>query len=246
MRKVYFFIIILFLFVSCKTTKKSTQTSGVTSQKGVSASNSSIPDTKPVQIIHLPVFIPTEQLQKQLYDNFFAPTYGKYYPCEGRTDCSDLYKDLYLENPVLKVNGKEMSIKLHLAGHVNAIVFHPDISGDILLSGKPMIKDDTLFFKDIIMERSSQSLLLKLASTFFEKQIIKKIQENAWYSFRPTLDKYTSDFQKQMPVKWESSVLLLSLKKMYLNDVDMQQPPNEGIIADFSAELTTEKSGYGQ
>jgi hypothetical protein len=49
-----------------------------------------------------------------------------------------------------------------------------------------------------------------------------------------------------MPLKWETSVLLLSLKKIYLNNVCTLAGPTEGILADFSAELTTEKANFGQ
>jgi hypothetical protein len=244
MNKVYFSLIILLLLTSCKSHKATQKTSSATPSTTNTTSKSA--SNKEIQLIHLPVFIPTDQLQKQLYDNFFAPNYGKYYPCEGKSDCSDLYKDLYIENPVLKVKGEYMTIQLHLAGKAKVLVFHPDISGDITLTAKPMVRNDTLFFDKVTMEKSSQSFLLKVASTFFEKSITKKIQDNAWYSFRPTLDKYTAQYQKQMPLKWESSVLLLSLKKIYLNKVSMIQPPGDGIIADFSAELTTEDSSYGQ
>jgi hypothetical protein len=240
MKKLCFVTYAFFLFAACKTTNKVTQSATSTTKISISS------DSKAVQTIHLPVFVPVQQLQKQLYDNFFAANYGKYYPCEGRTDCSDLYKDLYIEDPILKIKGNSILLKLHLAGQVNALVFHPDVSGDIMFTGNPVIKSDTLFFQDIKMERSSQSFLLSVASKLFEKQIIKKIQANAWYSFRPTLDKYTTDFQKQMPIKWESSVLLLSLKKIYLNAVALQEVPNEGITADFTAELATEPNNYGQ
>jgi Domain of unknown function (DUF4403) len=238
----YGIVLCTIILAGCKNThtvQKTAQADKVTA--GVVSTSS-----KPVQEVHLPVFIPTAQLQKQLYDNFFAPTYGKYYPCQDRTDCSDLYKDVYIENPVLKVTGDVMTIQLHLAGQTKLLIFHPDVSGDILLSAKPIIRNDTLFFDKMTMQRSSQTLLLRVASKIFEKQIIKKMQENAWYAFRPTLDKYTTDFQKQMPFKWDTSVLLLSLKKISLNGVSIQQPPNEGIIADFSAEFCTEDSSYGQ
>jgi|GEM_PF-1301197 len=235
----------LLVLVSCKSAHQvqNTVTKGTSTNNAGTAATA---NTKPVQTVHLPVFIPTAQLQKQLYDNFFAPNHGKYYPCQGRADCSDLYKDLYVEDPVLKVDGDNMSIKLHLSGQTKVLIFHPDVSGDIMLSAKPIVRNDTLFFDKITMQRSSQTLLLRVASKFFEKQIIQTIEQNAWYSFRPTLDKYTSDFQKQLPLKWETSVLLLSLKKVYLNGVTLQQPPNDGIIADFSAELTTEDNTYGQ
>lgn len=201
---------------------------------------------KPSQLVSLPVFIPVEQLQKQLYKLYFEPTYGKFYPCAGHDDCSDLYKDLYLENPMLNVKGDLISIHLHLSGNTKLLLLHPSVSGEITLTAKPVVSNDTLYFENVKMEKSSQSFLLKVASVLFEKKIIAKIQSSAWFSFRPCLDNYTKDFQKQLPLKNESTVLLLSLKRIYLKKVSTMQSPTEGILADFSAEICTEKPGYGQ
>jgi hypothetical protein len=241
MKRVYSIVLLVLIFAGCKTTKKLKQTE---TQPMTQATTPG--EQKPIQKINLPVFISTLELQKQLYDNFFAPTQGKYYPCAGKPDCDDLYKDLYVENPVIKIKGDQITIGLHLGGHVNALIFSPDVEADILLSSKPEVRNDTMYFRNVTMEKSSQSLLLRIASGLFEKQIISKIQDNAWYSFRPILDKYADDFRKQLPFKWESSVLLLSLNKIYLNGVTIQEQPNEGIIATFSVELATENSMYGQ
>jgi hypothetical protein len=241
----YIALVIICTVAGCKSNSHIAKTEQA-SQAYIESTPSPSDTSKPKQIIDLPVFIPIAQLQLQLYKLYFQPTDGKYYPCAGHSDCSDLYKDLYVENPILKVDGELISIKLHVDGNANALVFHPEVSGDIMLTAKPVVKNDTLFFQNVKMEKSSQGFLLHIASALFEKRIVSKLQDNAWYSFRPTIDKYTQDFQKQMPLKWESAVLLLSLKTIYLNSVCTLVAPNEGILADFSAELTTEKPSFGQ
>ncbi|HXB13668.1 MAG TPA: DUF4403 family protein [Bacteroidia bacterium] len=245
MHRAYIALVIICIVAGCKSTSHVAKTEHA-SQAYIESKPSPADTSKPKQIIDLPVFIPIAQLQLQLYKLYFQPTDGKFYPCAGHSDCSELYKDLYVENPVLKVDGELVSIKLHVDGNANAIVFHPEVSGDILLTAKPVVKNDTLFFQNVKMEKSSQGFLLHIASSLFEKRIISKLQDNAWYSFRPTIDKYTQDFQKLMPLKWETSVLLVSLKKIYLNSVCTLEAPTEGILADFSAELTTEKATFGQ
>ncbi|HSY77629.1 MAG TPA: hypothetical protein VK890_12265, partial [Bacteroidia bacterium] len=52
--------------------------------------------SKPIQKVDLPVFIPILELQNQVNQILFAPTYGKYYVCSGQPDCDKKFKDLYL------------------------------------------------------------------------------------------------------------------------------------------------------
>ncbi len=226
----------------CRPAKEAARTGGGT------AKNATQPDTahKPTQSVNLPVFIPITELQKQLYQLYFEPGYGKFYPCSGQNDCGNAYKDLYVENPMLGVQGNLLSIKLHLAGNMNALIFHPAVSGDITLTAEPLVSNDTLYFQKVQMQNSSQNFIFSIASALFEKQIVSRIQSKAFFSFRPALDKYTADFRKQTPLKWGNAALLLSLKKIYLRQVLVETAPNEGILADFSAILCTEPPAFGE
>jgi hypothetical protein len=85
-----------------------------------------------------------------------------------------------------------------------------------------------------------------VASALFEKQIEARIRNKAWFSFRPVIDNYIKDFQKQTPVKWGAATLLLSFKTIDLQRVDVLGAPDNGIIAVFSAILCTEKPSYGK
>jgi hypothetical protein len=234
-------IIIVLLVWGCHSTKHAEKVALKAAEKAGAADTS-----KPSQVVNLPVFIPIEQLQKQLYTLYFEPNYGRFYPCDGKSDCSDLYKDLYVEKPMLKVRDDLIAITMHVDGNANALVFHPQVQGDITLTAKPIVKNDTLYFSNVKMEKGSQNFLLSVASVLFEKKIVNTIQQSAWYNFRPTLDTYTHDFQKQLPLKWESSVLLLNLRRIYLNNVVTLKEPNEGILANFSLELVSESPGFGQ
>ncbi|MGP8217067.1 MAG: hypothetical protein ACLQQ4_15975 [Bacteroidia bacterium] len=231
-------LFIISVFTGCKSSKN-TQQSG--QNKGVQVTLAG--DTgKPKQIVKLPVFIPALELQNQLYQEFFAPNYGKYYPCRDN-DCDDAYKDLYVEEPFIHIQDSLISIKMHLAG-VAHLLFSFNVAGDIQLTARPVVKNDTLFFKNVKMQPSSQSLLLAITTSLFGKIIEEKIQEKSWYSFRTKLDATTGDIRKKFPLKWGNICLLLNLNKIYLNDVKTQEKPIEGIIADFDAELTVESGDF--
>jgi hypothetical protein len=197
---------------------------------------------KPKQVVKLPVFIPILELQNQLYQQFFAPNYGKYYPCQDH-DCGDAYKDLYVESPFIHIKDSMITIKMHLAGQAH-MLFSFGVSGDITLTANPVVRNDTLYFKNVQMQPSSQSILLAITTSLFGQKIIDKIQEKAWYSFRPKLDATAADMRKKFPLKWGNICLLLNLNRIYLNDVSTRTKPVEGIIANFAAEMTIEGGDF--
>ena len=239
-------IIILFivstLFYGCKSHEKTTKVTVKDEPKVIVAN----PTGKPIQKIDLPVFIPILELQNQINKILFAPGYGKYYVCTGQPDCDKRFKDLYLENPLLSVNGDLISIRMHLSGTAHFLFLSPGISEDITLTAVPEVNNDTLYFRHVKLEQSSGDLLLNLTSAFFEKEIEQKIQQNAWYSFRPSLDAITAQTKKQFPLKYGGAVLLLNLNKIYLKKVSIESSPDQGIMADFSADLEEEDSSFAR
>jgi len=238
MRNVVVLSLALYLIIGCKSTK---QIQAAEQNKGVQVTLSG--DTnKPIQVIALPVFIPAIELQNQLYQQYFAPNYGKYYPCQGEA-CDDSYKDLYVESPFIHIKDSLVTIKMHLAG-VAHVLINANVSGDITLTAKPEVHNDTLYFRHVTMKPSSQSIILAITTSLFGKVIEKKIQDKAWYSFRPKLDATKEDMRKKFPLKWGNICLLLDLKRIYLNDVKTQLKPVEGIIADFAAQLTVESGDF--
>jgi hypothetical protein len=204
------------------------------------------PYGKPIQKIDLPVFIPILELQKQIIQILFDPGHGKYYVCNGQTNCDKKFKDLYLENPILSVDGDLISIRMHLAGNTHFLFLSPGISEDITITAVPEVQNDTLYFRHVKLEQSSGDLLLSLTSALFEKDIEEKIQENAWYSFRPSLDAITNQAKKQFPVKYGGAVLLLNLSKISLKKVSIESSPDQGIMAEFSADLEEEDSSFAR
>jgi len=230
------------LLFGCKSHKGMSKVEVVDNTKQVS---STIP-AKPIQKIDLPVFIPILELQNQINQILFAPTYGKYYVCSGQPDCDKKFKDLYLENPIITVVGNLISIKMHLAGNTHILFLSPGISTDITVTAVPEVQNDTLYFRHVKLEQSSGDILLNLTSALFEKDIEQKIQQNAWYSFRPSLDAITNQAKKQLPVKYGGAVLLLNLNKIYLKKVSIQSAPDQGIMADFSADLEVEDSSFAR
>jgi len=199
-----------------------------------------------VQKIDLPVFIPILELQNRINLELFAPGYGKYYVCTGQPDCDKRFKDLYLEKPILSVTTEGISIRMHLAGNAHFLFLSPGISEDITLTASPEVTNDTLYFKHVKVEQSSGDILLNLTSALFEKNIEEKIQQNAWYSFRPSLDAITNQAKKQFPMKYGGAVLLLNLTQISLKKVSIESAPDQGIIAEFSADLEEEDSSFAR
>jgi hypothetical protein len=234
----------LVLLSGCKSHKNISKVSVKEESKPtiVTADNS----TRPIQKIDLPVFIPILELQNQINQILFAPGYGKYYVCSGQTDCDKRFKDLYLENPIITVTGNLLSIKMHLAGNAHILFLSPGISTDVTVTAVPEVQNDTLYFRHVKMEQSSGDLLLNLTSALFESTIEEKIQKNAWYSFRPSLDAIANQAKKQFPIKYGGAALLLNLNKIYLKKVSIQSLPDQGIMADFSADLETEDSSFAR
>jgi hypothetical protein len=239
---------IIFLFTAsvlvygCKSHKNSTKVSVKDGATLITSANPS----KPIEKIDLPVFIPVLELQNQINQTLFAPTYGKYYICTGQPDCDKKFKDLYLENPIVSIAGNLVSIKMHLAGNTHILFLSPGISTDITVTAVPEVQNDTLYFRHVKLEQSSGDLLLNLTSALFEKAIEEKIQQNAWFSFRPSLDAIANQAKKQFPVKYGGAVLLLNLTKIYLKKVSIESSPDQGIMALFSADLEVEDSSFAR
>lgn len=239
MKRIIVFLFVFYAFYSCKSVKNSEKTG--TAQKG--GYTLATDTSKPTEIIILPVFIPAIELQNQLYQQFFAPNYGKYYPCREGQDCDDSYKDLYVESPFIHIKDSMITINMHLAGTAH-LLFNFAVSGDITLTSKPEVRNDTLYFRNVTMQPASQSIIMAITTSLFGKQIEKKIQDKAWYPFRAKLDQTTEDIRKKLPLKWGNICLLLNLNKIYLFDVKTQVSPVEGIIADFAAQMTIESSYF--
>jgi hypothetical protein len=234
------------LFFGCKSHKNTTKVEMKDQPKPTVVSTTPSIPGKPVQKIDLPVFIPILELQKQIVQILFDPGYGKYYVCSGQPDCDKKFKDLYLETPILSVTGNLISIKMHLAGNTHILFLSPGISENITVTAVPEVQNDTLYFRHVTLEQSSGDLLLNLTSAIFEKDIEKKIQDNAWFSFRPSLDAITNQAKKQFPVKYGGAVLLLNLTRISLKKVSIESSPDQGIMADFSADLEEEDSSFAR
>jgi hypothetical protein len=238
----YWLIAVSCMFYGCKSQKNTAKVE----VKGTPVPIYTDVPGKPIQKIDLPVFIPILELQNQINQLLFVPGYGKYYVCTGQPDCDKKFKDLYLENPILSVTGNLISIRMHLAGNMHVLFFSPGISTDITVTAVPEVQNDTLYFRHVKLEQSSGDILLNLTSAFFEKTIEQKIQQNAWYSFRPSLDAITNQAKKQFPVKWSGAVLLLNLNKISLKKVSIESSPDQGIMAEFSADLEEEDSSFAR
>jgi hypothetical protein len=242
--KIVRLLAISYLFCGCKSHENTTKVPVQNGTPPISVSPS-IPG-KPIQKIDLPVFIPILELQNHINQLLFSPGYGKYYICTGQPNCDKRFKDLYLEKPILSVNGDLISIRVHLAGTAHFLFLNPGISEDITLTASPEVKNDTLYFKHVKLEQSSDDLLLNLTSAFFEKAIEHKIQQNAWYSFRPSLNVITNQAKKQFPFKYGGAVLLLNLTNIYLKTVSIESSPDQGIIVNFAADLEEEDSSFAR
>jgi hypothetical protein len=218
---------------------------GCKSHSNITKSVVSSSGTKTIQTINLPVFIPDTVLQREFYNALFLAGGGKYYPCK-QPGCDPKFKDLYLENPRISINGNLISIKVHIAGNSHVIFLNPGISADITLTARPQVQNDTLYFRDVKLEQSSKSLLLNLTSALFKNTLEQKIQQVAAISFRPELDAITRQVKKQFPINYAGAYLLLDLKTIHLVSVSVQQSPNEGIFIDISADMETEDSSFGK
>lgn len=226
------------MLAGCKSTHKLAQTN-----QPVPVQLTTSGDTlKAKEILQLPIFIPAIELQNQLYKQYFEPNYGKYYPCQSQ-DCGDAYKDLYVTDPFIHIQDSMITIKMHLAGVAHMLLSF-NISGDILLIAQPAVRNDTLFFKNVTMQPTNQSLIFAITTSLFGQTIVDKIQKSAFYSFRPKLDETTADFRKKFPLKWGNICLLLNLNRISLSNIITQQKPIEGIIANFAAEMTIESGEF--
>ena len=238
MKRLGILLLVLYTFTGCKSHKPLAQNGQYMGVQVTLAGDT----TKPKQIVQLPVFIPALELQNELYQQYFQPNYGKYYPCQN-SDCGDSYKDLYVETPFIHIKDSMITIKMHLGG-VAHLLLSFEVSGDILLTAQPTVRNDTLYFKNVTMQPTSQSILMAITTSLFGQKIVDKIQQNAFYSFRPKLDATAADLRKKFPLKWGNICLLLNLNRIYLNNVSTQLKPVEGIIGYFAAELTIQSGDF--
>lgn len=237
MKKLCILISAIYLLTGCKSTKPIQKLQPA--QVQITSSGDTL---KAKEIVQLPVFIPATELQNQLYEQYFASNYGKYYPCQNQ-DCGDAYKDLYVSEPFIHIKDSMITIKMHLAGTAH-MVFSFEVSGDILFTALPTVKNDTLYFKNVTMVPTNQNLIFAITTSLFGQTIVDKIQKNAFYSFRPKLDATADDLRKKFPLKWGNICLLLNLNRIFLNTVSTTQKPVEGIIANFAAVMTIESGDF--
>jgi Domain of unknown function (DUF4403) len=229
----YKLLAISFLLFGCKSHQNATK-SATTNATG-----------KPIQTIDLPVFIPDTVLQNELYKVLFAAGKGKYFPCK-EPNCDPKFKDLYLENPHIGMLGNLISIKVHIGGTAHLVILNTGVSVDVTLTARPEVQNDTLYFRDVELEQSSQSLLLNLTSALFRNTVRQQIEQHAVISFRSELDAVTKQAKKQFPFKYGGVTLLIDLSAIHLKSVNIQQVPDEGILVVFSADLETEDSSFAR
>ena len=167
-----------------------------------------------------------------------------FYPCPDRSECGKYASGIYLENPVLSVNGSFITLKVHLTGHANFFLFRPGITGNIYLTGTPVVENDTLFLKNISLEVQSQNLILKYVASSFAEKLVAAIQEKAFFPLKPKVDELTTELKKQFPIKWGSACLLLDIEKIKLKQVYPKSSPKEGIVADFGISIKIEDETF--
>ncbi len=160
-KDIFLLLIVPAIMLGCKSHKNISKVP----VKGTSVPITPVTVVKPTQKIDLPVFIPILELQNQIVQLLFAPTYGKYYVCTGQPDCDKKFKDLYLEKPILSVTGSLIEIKMHLAGTAHILFLNTDISTDISLTAVPEVQNDTLYFRKVKLEQSSDDIVLNLSSS---------------------------------------------------------------------------------
>lgn len=194
--------------------------------------------------VPLPVFIPIGEIQAHLYKELFAANNGRFYPCPEKSDCGKFARGIYLENPQLSVNGAFITIKVHLTGHASFFLFRPGITGDIYLTGTPVVENDVLLIKDISLEVQSSNLILKYVTAKFGEKLVAGIQEKASFPLKPKIEEVTEQLKKQFPIKWGTACLLLDIDKIKLKQVYLKTSPLEGIIADFGISIKIEDESF--
>lgn len=194
--------------------------------------------------VPLPVFLPIQELTSQFYKALFEKNGGKFYPCPERSECGKYASKIYLENPVFSVNGAFLTLKVHLTGHGRFFIFRPGITGNIYLTGTPVVENDTLFLKNISIEVQSQNLILKYITSQFAQKLVDGIQEKAFFFLKPKMDELTEELKKQFPIKWGSACLLLDIDKIKLKQVYPKANPKEGIVADFGISIKIEDESF--
>lgn len=116
--------------------------------------------------VTVPVAATYEELQRAMTQAF---TGGKLFFAAD-------FPNLYLEKPEVYANGGEVVLKLHLDGFVQK-GFKIPLSGDLYLSGHPVVHDNELEFDDMRPTIETSNALLKLKTKLDEDAIKRQVKQ---------------------------------------------------------------------
>jgi len=116
--------------------------------------------------VTVPVAATYQELQRAMTQAFTG----------GKLFFSKDLPDLYLEKPEIYANGGEVVIKLHLDGFVKKGLTVP-ISGDLYLSGHPVVHDNELEFDDMVPTVETSNALLALKTKIDADAIKRQVKQ---------------------------------------------------------------------
>lgn len=90
---------------------------------------------------------------------------------DGKLFFSKDYPELYMEDPEVYAAKDELVLKLHIAGSIKKMFLDTDMSGDIFMTGHPMVIDNEIRVSDLEPTVETKNVLLKLKATLDGNEI---------------------------------------------------------------------------
>lgn len=194
----------------------------------------------------LPVFVAKEDIEKVARNELFDPD-GKFYPCRAKTeagkpsspdpDCSDYAHDVYLENIQTQVRGGGVEVAGHLSGHARWWFFRPGVTGDVSVMTTPELASGALVLRNTRLNVDTRNELVHVVSNIYADKLLKRIGEVS-VPVQTRVNEELRKVQKNFPMKWGSSCLLLTPESVSIQSIRPSEAP-QGIEVSVKVDLKT-------
>jgi hypothetical protein len=121
------------------------------------SSHDQAPVSKPVPPGTYVLTVATATLDSVMRAQVFTDS-GRFYPCRINPACSSWGHDVVLTNPDITIDGSRVFVSVHVVGtYVINDFFAPSVSGGLILSGVPVLRDNKVAFTQTTTEASPES-----------------------------------------------------------------------------------------
>ncbi len=187
--------------------------------------------------VPVPVFVPLQDLDRELHRALLDQTDGKFWPCSLDQGCPAQATQVFVEQPEWHITGGvvALSFRLNQAGTPDSK--KDGVSGSVVLTGAPTVQGQTFALDALAIETRSLQAVRQFLSEAYARNLVTAVQEKARVPMDPYLKQTLQALASHLPTRWGGVCLLLDTDHLTLKSVAVTRDP-DGIVAMFQTTLT--------